>query len=184
MDFRFRLVPTAITPLKVGAIYDLEERDTGVILLATNNKFYMAHRWSLSAARGSTSLDYMLVNGKDSAVGRQSFRHDENNLQINLSTPFFNQFYFFRYKYRFRDKANTATPWAISDDEQKKYSVFAVLPPGHYLFGRPLRHQPDWRDDCKAGQPDHRHQSCLWYQTGWFTVAAASRPGRRWPSIM
>ena len=168
MDFRFRLVPTAITPLKVGAIHDLEERDT-TILLATNNKFYKATAAPRSAARGSTSVDYMLVNGKDSAVGRQAFRHDENNLQINLSTPFFNQFYFLRYKYRFRDKAKTNLPWAISDDEQKEFSL-SGLPPGHYVF-EAVAINP-------IGETIARPVSQIidinpaWYQTRWFLAAA------------
>jgi hypothetical protein len=82
MHFGFRLVPTAATPLKVGAIYDLEEKDS-LIMLATTNKFYKAGAAPSTTARVSTSVDYILVNGKDSAVGRSSFRHNENNLQIN-----------------------------------------------------------------------------------------------------
>jgi signal transduction histidine kinase len=168
MDFDFRLVPTAVTPVKVGAIYDLEEKDS-MIFMATNNKFYKATAAPGSIARGSTAVDYILVNGKDSAVGEHSFRHEENNLQINLSTPFFNQYYFLRYKYRFRDKAKTNLPWAISDDEQKAFSL-SGLPPGHYVF------------EAEAINPIGEAIASpviqaidiipAWYQTAWFAAAS------------
>lgn len=168
LDSNFRFMANHVATFRSGVIYDVLQRDSE-IFVAANTRFYRTVAVPRMAVSGCTAVDYILVNGKDSAVGKSVFPHDENNLQINLSTPFFHPYDFLRYKYRVLDRKASDANWQIGGDDQKSFSL-AALPPGEYFFeasaidpigeeiAPPVRQRIDIRP--------------AWYQTRLFMIGA------------
>jgi signal transduction histidine kinase len=130
MNEELNIVPAPDIPFKGSLIYDLVEK-RNKILIAVNNGMYEVSADFKTHMADPPTIDFILINGKDTATGRSVFSHSQNNLQINLSTPFFRQYDPLRYKYRFYQE--TESDWQISDDNQKLFDLVA-LQPGNYVF--------------------------------------------------
>lgn len=132
MDANLQLKPIPEIPFKGSTIYDLVEEQNAVYI-ATANGVYQLKSNPKNYYLGFTSIDFILINGKDTAVNKTKYSHRQNYLQLSLSTSFFHPFNFLRYKYRFFQKQTSDTSWQISGDDQKNFDLIA-LRPGKYIF--------------------------------------------------
>jgi signal transduction histidine kinase len=166
MNDQLDFVKTPQVPFNSALIQDIEEMDKK-IYIATNPELYSIEYVAKDDQPINTFIDYVLINGKDTVCDNYVFSSDENNLQLNLSAPFFNSVYSLRFKYRFYNINNATMNWQVSEGEQRTFTLLG-LRPGKYVFeavainpmGQTVAKQINQIIEIKPA----------WYQTLWFRI--------------
>ena len=128
LDEQFKTIPTPVIPFNGSLIYDLvEEKEE--IYVTTNTGVYHISPVLRQNNSTATNIDYFLINGKDTAVNKTKFSYTQNDLQVNVSSPFYYSYNVLRYKYRIYQKSESN--WQVLDNNQKAFSLVS-LQPGSY----------------------------------------------------
>ncbi|RYY84941.1 MAG: hypothetical protein EOO15_18220 [Chitinophagaceae bacterium] len=134
VDSQFRVREVMGLPCSGAEVLDLIERPGGLLLATEKGLFFLPRSAAEKRVSSRTLIDNIRINDSLNVTEKQhEFKYRENNLQISLSTPWFNRDDHLRYRYRLCTGEDRACNWLMSAEGQNAFS-FVNLPPGTYTF--------------------------------------------------